>query len=208
MVEFVGKSLLEIHKKGVSYILQKGEKQLDQNNEKTLTCHNLHFVVDSQDCNHVPMGATTRELDIDFAAGVCYPGHARLRGENFDYGYGWLMWSKSLIEKAITILKKNPNTRRVYIPLFWPEHLGSKKEIPCCVGIQFETIDDSVAMTAVFRSNDCGQASPSDDFGLRCLQKYVAFKLGKGIGKYCRYVVNAHLKLGDADKFERWEKGY
>lgn len=206
-MEIEAKTLAGIHQKGVSYIHANGEMQLDQNNEGTLTCHNLHFICPTQDCNHVPMGKTTRVLDKDFGAALLYPGHAAKRGKAFDYGYGWLMLEEGLLEKTVTLLKKHPNTRRAYIPLFRPEHVAAKGEVPCCVGIQFEIVDELVNMTVIFRSNDCGQASPSDDFGFRCVQKYVAFQLGRGIGKYCRYVVNAHLKLGDADKFELWSTG-
>lgn len=203
-MEIEDKTLAGIHQKGVSYIRANGEFLRDQNGEGTLTCHNFHFICNSQDCSHVPMGKTTEELDRDFAAALLYPGHAQRRGEDFDYGYGWLMWLEGLLEKTITLLKKHPETRRAYIPLFRPEHVGSKKEVPCCVGLQFEIVDELVNLTTIFRSNDCGQASPSDDYGFRQVQKYVAFKLGRGIGKYCRYVINAHLKLGDADKFELW----
>ena len=206
MSEIIEKTLAGIHSSGVKYIRENGELQQDQNKEGVLACHNIHFICDSQDMNYVPMGETTRLLDDDFAAGLVYPSHAMLRGLGFDYGYGWLMWVAGLIEKTIRVLRQNPNTRRAYIPLFRPEHVGSKKEVPCCVGLQIETIDGLVCMTTIFRSNDCGQASPSDDYGFRQLQRYFAFRLGRGIGRYCWYVINAHLKMGDSDKFDMWER--
>ena len=204
VVEIVDKTLHGIHKQGVKYILENGELQADQNGDSVMSCHNIHFICDSQDMTHVPMGETTKLLDIDFAAGLIYPAHARLRGLGFDYGYGWRMWFENLLEKTIQVLKRDPNTRRAYIPLFRAEDVGAKREVPCCVGFQIEIIDELVCMTTIFRSNDCGQASPSDDFGFRQVQRYIAFKLGRGIGKYCRYVVNAHLKMGDASKFDSW----
>lgn len=207
MVEIIGKTLTDIHKAGVSYIREHGELVKDINGDSCLFSHNLHFVCTSQDMNHVPMGETTKLLDIDFAAGLLYPAHAKLRGLGFDYGYGWIMWLNNAIEKTIQVLKRDPNTRRAYIPLFRAEDVAASREVPCCVGIQFEIIDELVCMTAVFRSNDCGQASPSDDFGLRQVQRFIAFKLGRGIGRYCRYVINAHLKMGDANKFDAWERG-
>jgi len=206
MTEIVEKTLKGIHSAGVKYIRQNGELTKDQNGDSCIFCHNIHFICDSADLSHVPMGETTEILDNDFAAGLVYSSHAMLRGLGFDYGYGWLMWMDRLIEKTIRVLRQNPNTRRAYIPLFRPEHVGSTKEVPCCVGLQIEIIDGLVCMTTIFRSNDCGQASPSDDFGFRQLQRYFAFRLGRGIGKYCRYVINAHLKMGDADKFDMWER--
>jgi thymidylate synthase len=203
-MEIVEKTLTGIHSSGVKYIRENGELVKDQNGDSCLFCHNVHFVCDSQDMNHVPMGSTTERLDNDFAAGLIYPSHAMLRGLGFDYGYGWRMWELNLIEKAVKLLKQHPDTRRAYIPLFRPEDVGSLKEIPCCVGYQIEIIDGLVCMTTIFRSNDCGQASPSDDYGFRQLQRYFAFRLGRGIGKYCRYVINAHLKMGDSDKFDMW----
>jgi len=205
-MEIVEKTLACIHSAGVKYIRENGALQQDQNGEGVLACHNIHFICDSQDMAHVPMGETTRLLDIDFAAGLVYPSHARIRGLNFDYGYGWRMWIDNLIEKTIKLLRQHPDTRRAYIPLFRPEDVGAYKEIPCCVGLQIEIINSLVCMTTVFRSNDCGQASPSDDYGFRQLQRYFAFRLDRGIGRYCRYVINAHLKMGDSDKFNTWER--
>lgn len=206
MVEIIGKTLADIHRSGVSYIMGHGQLVTDQNVDSCLMTHNLHFICDSQDMDHVPMGAVTRLLDIDFAAGLLYPAHAKTRGLGFDYGYGWRMWSENLLEKTIQVLKRDPNTRRAYIPLFRAEDVGAKREVPCCVGFQLEIIDELVCMTTIFRSNDCGQASPSDDYGFRQVQRYVASMLGRGVGKYCRYVVNAHLKMGDASKFDIWER--
>jgi len=207
VVEIIGKTLTDIHKAGVAHIRKNGEFVKDINGDSCLFTHNVHFICDSADMSHVPMGETTRLLDDDFAAGLLYPGHARVRGLGFDYGYGWIMWINNLIEKTIQVLKKNPNTRRAYIPLFRAEDVAASGEVPCCVGLQFEVIDDLVCMTTIFRSNDCGQASPSDDFGFRQLQRYVAYRLERGIGRYCRYVINAHLKMGDEDKFNAWERG-
>ena len=206
--EIRGETLKDVHAEGVNHILIHGKEKIDQNGEGTIECTNLHFIVTKPDGSHATADKTTKELDLFFASGVVYGNVAARVAKDFDYGYGALMREGDMLDRTIALLKRHPETRRAYIPIFHPCHVGSKLELPCLIGLQFMIVEGALDLTAVFRSNDCGQASPSDDFGLTALQRYVAFKLNLSIGKYYRYVISAHLKKGDADKFDKWGKGY
>jgi thymidylate synthase len=104
-----------------------------------------------------------------------------------------------MLRKVIDILRKDHSTRRAWIPILHPDQVGSKKEIPCCVGMDLKIRDNKLIMTTVFRSNDMFGAAESDIYGYRMLQKYLAFLLHVDVGNYYQISLSAHLRMSDED---------
>ena len=100
------------------------------------------------------------------------------------------------LENVITLLSKQPTSRRAVIQLFNAEDIAGKerrREIPCTCTLQFMLRDDKLHLIVSMRSNDAFKGLPHDIFAFTMLQEVVARTLGVDVGPYQQFVGNLHL---------------
>lgn len=116
--------------------------------------------------------------------------------------YGYIMLKKhgfNQIEKVITLLKTDPNSRRAKININTPNiDIITTKDEPCTMSLHFLIRNGKLNCTAVMRSNDIWFGFPYDVAFFTELQKYIADKLGVGYGTYTHFAVSLHMY--DRDK--------
>jgi hypothetical protein len=107
------------------------------------------------------------------------------------YGYRW----KEVLPTIIEMLRKDPDTRRAYIPIFQQaDCFLTGKDIPCNVGIAFYVVNGALNMSVFNRSNDMIYgAYGANVVHFSFLQEYVARALGLKVGYYAQISSNFHL---------------
>jgi len=116
----------------------------------------------------------------------------------FDYAYPQRM-SKTL-ERVISLLKKDPVTRRAYLPIFngvvdRVDDLGIR--IPCSLGYHFMFRQGGLNITYYLRSSDFFEHLGNDLWLAASLQKYVANQCNMPVGYFCHHVGSLHCFLKD-----------
>lgn len=110
---------------------------------------------------------------------------------NSAYGNRW----KELLPPALDNLRKDPNSRRCFIPIFHPNdvaHVGN--DMPCNTGISFYIRDYKLDMSVFNRSNDMvWGAYGANVVHFSMLQEYVACLLGVPVGRYSQISSCFHL---------------
>lgn len=216
--EITGNSIPEIVYKTVSLITEEGDIFTDQRGDRIQEIEDLTISIPARKCTlHAdPLQA---RLGIDFALGMTDDETAKKRGEDFIYGYGWEAREENGVEKTYELLRDEPNTRRAYIPLFKPRHIG-QEDIPCFVGLNFRRRDKALIshmkkqnvlnLTAFSRSNEMVIAMQNDVYGFTEFQKWMAERLGIPAGGYCQHVGSAHIRLNsEADTIKKiLKEGY
>lgn len=120
-------------------------------------------------------------------------------GDTFWGAYGWRLRSNNgfdQIEKAISLLKKNPADRRIVTTMWGPElDLGqSKLDHPCNTHIYWKVRDGALHMTVCCRSNDLlyGKLG-ANVVHFSMLQEYVAHRAGYTVGPYTQMSDSLHV---------------
>lgn len=113
-------------------------------------------------------------------------------------GYGPLLFEKrgeNQIENVITLLKKNPFSRRAVIQLFDAADFNYKGKgtVPCTCTLQFLIRDKRLHMFINMRSNDAFLGLPHDIFAFTMLQEIMAMSLDVKLGTYNHSVGSLHL---------------
>lgn len=105
-----------------------------------------------------------------------------------EYTYGQRMrqyFKVDQIEAAIAKLAKKPNNTNTVIDLWDSEKDFSNNNSPCLNHIWIRiTEDDSLSLTAIFRSNDMFAAWPANAMGLRTLQQVIIDQLRYETGRF------------------------
>jgi len=210
--DITGNSIPEIVYKSVLLITEEGNVFTDQRGELIQEVEDLTISLPAYRCllHTDPLQA---RLGIDFAHALKNDDAAKKRGEDFVYGYGWEAREENGVEKTYELLNNDPNTRRAYIPLFKPRHIG-QEDIPCFVGLDFRRRDkvlfphmkkqNVLNLTAFSRSNEMVIAMQNDVYGFTEFQKWMAERLEIPAGMYCQHVGSAHIRLNsEADEIER-----
>jgi len=210
--DITGNSIPEIVYKSVLLIKEEGDIFTDQRGDKIQEVEDLTISLPAHKCvlHKDPLQA---RLGIDFAHALKDNAAAKQRGEDFIYGYGWEAREENGVEKTYELLNNDPTTRRAYIPLFKPRHIG-QDEIPCFVGLDFRRRDkvlfsqigkqNVLNLTAFSRSNEMVIAMQNDVYGFTEFQKWMASRLDIPAGMYCQHVGSAHIRVkSEADEIER-----
>ena len=117
--------------------------------------------------------------------------------ETLNGAYGYRLRTKfqtDQIEKAITLLKSDPSSRRVMLTMWAVDDLGSdSKDIPCITSIMLKIRAGKLDITIINRSNDLYLGLPYNVFMFYLLQKYLANKIGCSVGKQRHYTDSLHL---------------
>lgn len=201
-MEITGKTISELRYKVVDLIYNHGEAVTDQRGEATREYRYILLSLVGNNRQSAENGLT-EILDNDFADGLIKDDVAKQKGEAFHYAYGWQMRKEEILNKTIALLKKDPVTRRAYIPIFHPDNVGSSLEVPCCVGLDILIRDDALELTTIFRSNEMFTAAMTDIKGYSDFQEWLAKKLGYSLGDYHHFICSAHLRMSDEDGIRR-----
>lgn len=125
-------------------------------------------------------------------------------GITLNGAYGFRMrnyFGEDQLKQAITLLKKEPNTRRAVITLYAPNDLiKNSKDIPCNTTIYIKIRDEKLDLTVLNRSNDLFLGIPYNVFVFNCLQKYIANQLELKPGVQRHFTDSLHLYR---ENFER-----
>jgi len=108
--------------------------------------------------------------------------------------YGW-QWERShQLDKVITMLRSNPNTRQAAISIYdGKEAHDYKYDTPCTYAIQFTILNNKLNMCVTMRSNDLWYGFCNDQYCFSKLQLMVADKLEIRLGEYYHFAHNLHL---------------
>lgn len=105
------------------------------------------------------------------------------------------------LDHVLTLLQKDPATRRAVLPLYTPQDVGrSSKDIPCTTSLHFLIRQQRLELCVHMRSNDLFLGLPYDVFNFTMLQEYVANVLQVELGSYTHTVNSLHYYLRHEQK--------
>lgn len=108
---------------------------------------------------------------------------------------------KRSLMKIVETLKKDPDSRRAVVPIYWKEDaVLDSNDIPCTIGFQFLIRNNKLDMIVNMRSNDIFLGFPYDIFNFTMWQEYVACKLNIDIGTYTHIANNLHFYEENREK--------
>jgi len=124
----------------------------------------------------------------------------------FDYTYnGRLHWNHNVL-RIITELKRNPDTRQAWLPIFHPQdlhHLGGKKRIPCSLGYFFMVREGVLHLTYIQRSADAVAHFGNDIYLAWLMKEYIASKTGFKAGDLRHTIFSLHAYRKDWGTLEK-----
>jgi len=108
--------------------------------------------------------------------------------------YGWQWKRLHQLDKVVTMLRSNPETRQAAISIYDGKEINQyKHDTPCTYAIQFTILHDKLDMSVVMRSNDLWYGFCNDQYQFSSLQMLVAEKLNIPVGTYYHFAHNLHL---------------
>ena len=115
--------------------------------------------------------------------------------------YGFRMRKKyhtDQLERAISLLRDDPNSRRVVVTLWDIDDLGSNsKDLPCNVMFFVKVRSSRLDLTVCNRSNDLYLGVPYDVLTFNVIQRYLAGKLKLSIGTQVHFTDSLHVYLAN-----------
>lgn len=98
------------------------------------------------------------------------------------------------LENILTLLKRNPYSRKAVIQLFDAgDIVAEHKDVPCTCTLQFLVRQDALHLLVNMRSNDAFIGLPHDVFCFTMLQEIAARALSVDLGTYKHAVGSLHL---------------
>jgi len=116
--------------------------------------------------------------------------------EGIEYTYGSRLRNHKGIDQIVSIIEdlKKENYSRRAIAFTWDVEKDCKNsKSPCLNLVQALVQDNTLFLTAYFRSNDMYRAWPQNAYGLLKIQKEISLKLGMKIGKLVVVSSSAHI---------------
>lgn len=185
-------------------IWASGKRGYDQRGNKIREILNLiihisgHYNDYPKDC---PCGI---RYGMDFAMGLLNTECAMSKAKEFDYSYGERIRRNDALPNVIEILRNEPSSRTCVLPVFVPAdswyakeraiNQYPVKEVPCVVECTVILREGLLHMDLVMRSNDVLTAMPSDVYGFRELQQYIADQVGVKMGSFTHCILfSAHI---------------
>jgi thymidylate synthase len=111
---------------------------------------------------------------------------------NSNYGYQWKR--NNQLNKIISMLKANPNTRQAAISIYDAKEMDLySKDTPCTYAVQFTIVHGRLDMCVTMRSNDLWYGFCNDQYCFSMLQGLVAHELNVEPGVYYHFAHNMHL---------------
>ena len=108
--------------------------------------------------------------------------------------YGWQWKRLHQLDKVITMLRSNPETRQAAISIYDGKEINQyKHDTPCTYAVQFTILHGKLDMSVLMRSNDLWYGFCNDQYQFSSLQMLVAEKLNIPVGTYYHFAHNLHL---------------
>ena len=121
---------------------------------------------------------------------------------NVNSNYGWQWERLDQLDKVITMLRRNPDTRQAAISIYDGKEIHMyETDTPCTYAVQFTVVNDMLNMCVTMRSNDLWFGFCNDQYCFSELQKKVAEETNYEIGSYYHFAHNFHLYERDLGKF-------
>ena len=115
---------------------------------------------------------------------------------NVRSNYGWQWKRKNQLDKVVSILSNNENTRQASISIYDGKEIDTyKNDTPCTYAINFYIYKKKLNMSVVMRSNDIWYGFCNDQYCFSKLLQLIAKKLNIKIGNYYHFVSNLHVYL-------------
>ena len=113
---------------------------------------------------------------------------------NVNSNYGWQWCRENQLDKVISMLKANPETRQATISIYDGKEINLyDNDTPCTYAVQFTILHDKLDMSVLMRSNDLWYGFCNDQYQFSNLQMLVAHELNIPVGIYYHYAHNLHL---------------
>ena len=126
---------------------------------------------------------------------------ADVRG-HVNSNYGWQWERLDQLDKVITMLRRNPDTRQAAISIYDGKEIHMyETDTPCTYAVQFTVVNDMLNMCVTMRSNDLWFGFCNDQYCFSELQKKVAEETNYEMGSYYHFAHNFHLYERDLGKF-------
>jgi len=141
-------------------------------------------------------------------------------GNKFSHSYPERFWSKKLhvgirydiadLNTLIQVLRKEPDTRQAYLPIFFPEDLSASlqhERIPCTLGYHFIIRDGKLDVFYPMRSCDIARHMHNDLYLTNRLAEYVRDKAGLDdvvLGNIHFVVTSLHCFKQDEPIIRKW----
>jgi len=111
---------------------------------------------------------------------------------NSNYGYQWKR--NNQLNKIISMLKANHDTRQAAISIYDAKEMDLySKDTPCTYAVQFTIVHGRLDMCVTMRSNDLWYGFCNDQYCFSMLQGLVAHELNVEPGVYYHFAHNMHL---------------
>lgn len=111
--------------------------------------------------------------------------------------YGYILQEKhgfNQIEKIIELLTIDPYSRRAVLNVNVPnENVIDTRDEPCTICLNYQIRNGKLQCTCVMRSNDVNFGLRNDLGFFIYLQKYIAKRLGVGVGSYTHFAMSIHF---------------
>lgn len=213
-----GKSLTSVWDAAIRAIWTSGERIVDQRGNTTRELLNLVIHISGATNDYPVKCPCSKQYGDDFADGLTKDNSAYEKANAFDYSYGERIRIDNALYNVIETLRNDPTTRTCVLTIYQnsdtkravARSLGKPdaKEVPCATQCYLLIRDDKLHMDLMMRSNDYLMAMPSDVFGFRVLQAFVADEIGCKIGSYTHFVQSAHIiEENGKDFMERYMRG-
>jgi len=121
----------------------------------------------------------------------------------FSYTYSERLSLCSQIGRVIDHIKKDPDSRQLYISIWKTEvdiaRIGGWARVPCTLGYYFKMIQGRLDMTYLQRSADFVTHLENDIFLSFYLQSYIASVAEVLVGNYCHWIGSLHIFKKDGE---------
>jgi len=140
-------------------------------------------VIDGEDCEKFPIDDylhVTPEFIENYIPQICSDNSKSDDHSNHTYGQRLRSWfGRDQIEDVVNNLVYDPLTNRAVMVLWDVTNDSANPSPPCLNHIWCRIIDNSLTMTAIFRSNDMFSAWVANAMGLRALQAHILEEITK-----------------------------
>lgn len=121
---------------------------------------------------------------------------------NFKFDYTYAERMAGYLQEVILCLRNDPNSRRAYLPIFWPIDTDlSYREvrIPCSLGYHFMIRNDKLWMSYIMRSCDFAKHFHKDVCLAIMLQEHVLNRIGGHyeLGPFTHTIFSLHTFAKD-----------
>lgn len=198
-----GKSLTSVWDTAIRTIWTCGDRRIDQRGNNIREILNLVIHI-SGTANDYPVKCPcSKQYGDDFADGLTKDNSAYEKANAFDYSYGERIRIDNALYNVIETLRNDPTTRTGVLTIYQNSDTkravarsrGERdaKEVPCATQMYLIIRDGKLHADLMMRSNDYLMAMPSDVFGFRALQAFIADELNILIGSYTHVVMSSHI---------------